>query len=150
MSSVLELYPDLSFAYKLLFLISQIMVRIGDGLKLNHPGMEIATSIRWWMEQFRIWRTERRTPSSISIQPNWPLEQDQCNAIPYCCFNPIDSKNFLSRFKTNSLLVSDEEAQNLLGKPDADADSIPSCYYNVFFVFYDQFRKRFKCFLTVF
>ena len=30
------------------------MVRIGDGLKLNHPGMEIATSIRWWMEQFRI------------------------------------------------------------------------------------------------
>lgn len=27
----------------------------------------------------------------------------------------------------------------ILGKPDASADSIPSCYYNVFFVFYDQF-----------
>ena len=64
---------EINSTSSLLFTISQIMVRIGDGLKLNHPGMEIATSIRWWMEQFRIWRTERRTPSSISIQPNWPL-----------------------------------------------------------------------------
>ena len=45
---------EINSTSSLLFTISQIMVRIGDGLKLNHPGMEIATSIRWWMEQFRI------------------------------------------------------------------------------------------------
>ena len=39
-----------------------------------------------------------------------------------------------------SNLVADDEAQDILGDPNADGDSIPACYYNVFFVFYSEFR----------
>ena len=35
--------------------------------------------------------------------------------------------------------VDDVQAQELLERPDAVAGDIPSCYYNVFFVFYDKF-----------
>ena len=37
-------------------------------------------------------------------------------------------------------LVADDEAQDILGDPNASADTIPACYYNVFFVFYSEFR----------
>ena len=45
---------------------------------------------------------------------------------------------------SSEFLVADDEAQDILGDANADASSIPACYYNVFFVFYSEFR-----FLTV-
>ena len=74
------------------------------------------------------------------------VTEEQCTAIPYCCYNEIDSKqsNMTHKHDSSEFLVADDEAQDILGDANADASSIPACYYNVFFVFYSEFR-----FLTV-
>merc|ERR1739848_427397 len=59
-----------------------------------------------------------------------PLNADQCEISPYCCWNPI--------------YVTDEKAGELLKRSDADttvykASDIPWCYYNVFFIFHDKY-----------
>ncbi|CAG5078844.1 Oidioi.mRNA.OKI2018_I69.PAR.g9101.t1.cds [Oikopleura dioica] len=57
------------------------------------------------------------------------ITPEQCASIPYCCFNPIDETR----------LVEDEEVQELLGDPNKGVDDIPLCYYNTFFIYYNQY-----------
>lgn len=46
---------------------------------------------------------------------------EQCEVHPYCCYNPY------------------------FGKPGEDnVDKVPWCYYNIFFVFHDQYKLRIK------
>lgn len=59
-----------------------------------------------------------------------PLNADQCEISPYCCWNPI--------------YVTDEQAAGMLKRSDTDttaykASDIPWCYYNVFFIFHDEY-----------
>lgn len=54
-----------------------------------------------------------------------PTNAEQCEASPYCCWNPIQ--------------ITDEQAQALAGKNYAD---IPWCYYNIFFVYHDTYSVK--------
>jgi hypothetical protein len=58
-----------------------------------------------------------------------PLNAEQCEISPYCCWNPVQ------------ILDSDLQQMEGFGPTDS-ATNIPWCYYNVFFVFHDTYSLR--------
>lgn len=48
------------------------------------------------------------------------ITAEQCEVHPYCCYNPY------------------------FGDEGATGDKVPWCYYNIFFVFHDQYKLRIK------
>merc|ERR1719361_1417399 len=51
------------------------------------------------------------------------ITADQCEVHPYCCYNPYFG---------------------LAGQTEEEIAAIPWCYYNIFFVFHDQYKLRIK------
>ncbi|CBY14212.1 unnamed protein product [Oikopleura dioica] len=57
-----------------------------------------------------------------------PLNAEQCEIAPYCCWNPVQ--------------ISDEQVSTLTNKEITKAANVPWCYYNVFFIFHDQYKLK--------
>lgn len=57
-----------------------------------------------------------------------PLNAEQCEISPYCCWNPIQ--------------VTDTEVTSLTDGVITKATSIPWCYYNVFFIYHSQYKLK--------
>jgi len=57
-----------------------------------------------------------------------PLNAEQCEISPYCCWNPIQ--------------VTDAEVQALTDGEISAAVDVPWCYYNVFFIYHDQYKLK--------
>lgn len=57
-----------------------------------------------------------------------PLNAEQCEISPYCCWNPIQ--------------VTDAEVQALSDGDIQAAVDVPWCYYNVFFIYHDQYKLK--------
>lgn len=56
-----------------------------------------------------------------------PLNAEQCESSPYCCWNPIQ--------------ITEEQARSLTDG-ERGYDDIPWCYYNIFFVHHDKYRMK--------
>jgi alkylhydroperoxidase/carboxymuconolactone decarboxylase family protein YurZ len=56
-----------------------------------------------------------------------PLNAEQCESSPYCCWNPIQ--------------ITEEQARSLTDG-EKGYDDIPWCYYNIFFVHHDKYRMK--------
>jgi len=57
-----------------------------------------------------------------------PLNAEQCEISPYCCWNPIQ--------------ITDVETQALTDGLVQKAADVPWCYYNVFFIYHDQYKLK--------
>lgn len=57
-----------------------------------------------------------------------PLNAEQCEISPYCCWNPVQ--------------VTDSEVNHLTNGVVKKATDIPWCYYNVFFIYHDQYKLK--------
>lgn len=57
-----------------------------------------------------------------------PLNAEQCEISPYCCWNPIQ--------------ITDSETFALTDGSVSKAVDIPWCYYNVFFIYHDQYKLK--------
>jgi hypothetical protein len=57
-----------------------------------------------------------------------PLNAEQCEISPYCCWNPVQ--------------VTDSEVTALTGGTVKKAVDVPWCYYNVFFIYHDQYKLK--------
>merc|ERR1719361_2329520 len=57
-----------------------------------------------------------------------PLNAEQCEISPYCCWNPIQ--------------ITDSETAALTDGVVTKAVDIPWCYYNVFFIYHDQYKLK--------
>jgi len=57
-----------------------------------------------------------------------PLNAEQCEISPYCCWNPVQ--------------VTDSEVNALTGGVVKKAVDVPWCYYNVFFIYHDQYKLK--------
>jgi alkylhydroperoxidase/carboxymuconolactone decarboxylase family protein YurZ len=56
-----------------------------------------------------------------------PLNAEQCESSPYCCWNPLQ--------------ITEEQARSLTNG-EKGYDDIPWCYYNIFFVHHDKYRMK--------
>lgn len=56
-----------------------------------------------------------------------PLNAEQCESSPYCCWNPIQ--------------ITEEQTRSLTDG-ERGYDDIPWCYYNIFFVHHDKYRMK--------
>lgn len=57
-----------------------------------------------------------------------PLNAEQCEISPYCCWNPIQ--------------ITDAETVALTDGTIVNAVDVPWCYYNVFFIYHDQYKLK--------
>lgn len=57
-----------------------------------------------------------------------PLNAEQCEISPYCCWNPIQ--------------ITDAETAALTENNILKAVDVPWCYYNVFFIYHDQYKLK--------
>merc|ERR1719468_1324282 len=57
-----------------------------------------------------------------------PLNAEQCEIAPYCCWNPVQ--------------LSDDQVSTLTSGEITKAANVPWCYYNVFFIFHDQYKLK--------
>lgn len=57
-----------------------------------------------------------------------PLNAEQCEIAPYCCWNPVQ--------------LSDDQVNTLTSGEITKAANVPWCYYNVFFIFHDQYKLK--------
>lgn len=57
-----------------------------------------------------------------------PLNAEQCEIAPYCCWNPVQ--------------LSDDQVDTLTSGEIKKAANVPWCYYNVFFIFHDQYKLK--------
>jgi len=57
-----------------------------------------------------------------------PLNAEQCEIAPYCCWNPVQ--------------LSDAQVTTLTDGEITKAANVPWCYYNVFFIFHDQYKLK--------
>ena len=57
-----------------------------------------------------------------------PLNAEQCEISPYCCWNPVQ--------------ISDTQVQQLSNGEIMKAADVPWCYYNVFFIYHDQYKLK--------